>query len=113
MDKAGNKRRGQTFWFNERQNFLDREFFVFTGFFKFVGKKVGCAPTVIIFDNGVSCAAQIFNQYNPQGNGDSPEFSDCEGSHALIGEQIAAKDVLMQVAVSMCDKSPCYTKDPW
>ncbi|MNI41268.1 hypothetical protein D3C73_955180 [compost metagenome] len=57
-------------------------------------------------------AAQVFNEHDPEGDGHGPQLPYGQGLHALIGEDEAAQDFGVEVAVVVGDEGPGDAKDP-
>ena len=51
-------------------------------------------------------APEVFDQHDPEGDGDRPEFADRQRLHFLIGAYEAAQHISVEMAIGVGDKSP-------
>ena len=57
-------------------------------------------------------AAQVLDQHDAQGDRDGPELADGQRLHALIGDQIAAQRLGIEMAVGVGDEGPGEAEHP-
>ena len=77
-----------------------------------VGEAVRLLPGVAAADDQLGHTPEVFDQHDPERDGNRPKFADRQRLHVLIGAHEAAKHVGVEVAVGMCDEGPGYAEHP-
>ena len=57
-------------------------------------------------------ASEVFDQHDPQRDGDRPQFADRQRLHLLVGAHEPAQQLGIEVAVGVCDEGPRHAEHP-
>ena len=77
-----------------------------------VGESVRLLPRDAAVHDQFGEAPEVFDQHDPERDGDRPEFADRQRLHLLVGAHEAAQQLGIEVAIGVCDKSPGHTEHP-
>ena len=76
------------------------------------GKQVGRFARILLRDDGLGQTAQIFDQRDPQRDGQRPKLADVERLYALIGLDKVDDSGCIDGAVAMRDQRPGNAENP-
>src|SRR4030095_2892401 len=71
-----------------------------------VGDIVGLLPGNATAYDALRCAPQVFDQHDPQGDGNGPQLADGQRLHLLIGVHETAQSLRIETAVAVRDVCP-------
>ncbi len=78
-----------------------------------VGETVRLLSRVTAADDQFGEASEVFDQHDPERDGNRPEFADRQWLHLLVGAHEAAQQLGIKVAVGVCDECPRHAEHPW
>ena len=77
-----------------------------------VGETVRLLSRVAAADDQLGHTPEVFDQHDPERNGNCPELADGQRLHLLVGVHEAAQHVGVEMAVGVCNESPGHTEHP-
>ncbi len=77
-----------------------------------VGETVRLLPRGAAVGDQFGEASEVFDQHDPERDGDRPEFADRQRLHLLIGAHEAAQHLGIEVAVGVGDEGPGHAEHP-
>ena len=77
-----------------------------------VGESVRLLPRGAAVHDQFGEPSQVFDQHDPERDGDRPEFADGQRLHLLVGAHEAAQQLGIEVAIGVCDEGPGHAEHP-
>ena len=78
-----------------------------------LGQGVSIGARSLPDNNPVGKPAHILNKDNPQGDGDRPKLANRQRLNALIGDEVTAQNLGVEMAICVSDVSPGEPEDAW
>ena len=77
-----------------------------------IGETVRLLPRGAAVHDQFGEAPEVFDQHDPERDGDRPEFADRQRLHLLVGAHEAAQQLGIEVAIGVCDEGPGHAEHP-